>query len=214
VVEVKFCGLTRAEDVREAGRLGARWVGAILTDSPRRLTAARAREVLAGAPEGTGRVAVFGADTPARIGVTATDADVDVVQLHGDPDAAFIAELRRAWNGTVWAVVRVAGSELPQRALELFDVADAVVLDARVEGRLGGTGQTIAWSALAAPLSARRGKPARLALAGGLDAGNVARAIAALHPDIVDVSSGVESSVGVKDHARMRAFRDAALGTR
>jgi len=210
MVELKFCGLTRPEDAREAGALGARYVGVIFADSARRLTVDRARQVLDGAPHGTARVGVFGAVTPEEVVAFARGAGLDIAQLHGDPDAAMVREVRRHWSGPVWAVLRIAGATLPASAAALFDEADSVVLDARVDGTLGGTGTALSWEALRAPLAPMRTGRARLVLAGGLNASNIARAIAAVEPDVVDVSSGVEAGVGIKDHVKMRAFRDAA----
>ena len=155
---------------------------------------------------------VFGAASALEVAENATRAGADIVQLHGDPAAATVAEVRSRWGGQVWAVVRVNKAALPANTAALFDAADAVVLDARVDGQLGGTGVTLAWDSLAPRLRPLRGRRARLVLAGGLSPDNVARAIATIHPDVVDVSSGVESAVGVKDHARLRAFRDAAVG--
>jgi len=212
VVEIKFCGMTRAEDVGEAVALGANYVGAILAPSPRRLAPAEAKKVLAGAAPTAARVAVFGSATATDIVADASAAGAKIVQLHGDPTPAIIAELRALWHGKIWAVVRVSGASLPSGMDKLFDAADAVVLDARVDGALGGTGVTLAWDELAPRLTPLRQGRAKLVLAGGLSPENVARAIAAIGPDVVDVSSGVESSVGVKDHARMRAFRDAVRG--
>jgi len=87
-------------------------------------------------------------------------------------------------------------------------VADAVVLDAKIAGQLGGTGHAFDWDAIAGTLE-RRGERTRVVLAGGLSPENVARAVRIIAPDVVDVSSGVESAPGIKNHARMRAFRDA-----
>ncbi|HEY0779269.1 MAG TPA: hypothetical protein VGD56_14985, partial [Gemmatirosa sp.] len=137
-------------------------------------------------------------------------AALDVVQLHADPDTAAVAAVRRHWTGEVWAVVRVAGTDVPAHTASLFDVADAVVLDARVDGGpLGGTGVALPWAALADALAPLRGRTP-LVLAGGLRPENVAAAVAALAPDVVDVSSGVERAPGVKDHTRMAAFATAA----
>jgi phosphoribosylanthranilate isomerase len=212
VVEIKFCGMTRAADAAEAAKLGARYVGAILAESPRRLTESDAKQVLSGASQGPARVAVFGPAPAAEIAASATRAGANIVQLHGDPSPQTISDVRAVWNGEVWAVLRVNGSGVPASAAGLFDAADAVVLDARVEGKLGGTGVALAWDSIAPQLKAMRGRRARLVLAGGLSPENVARAIKAVAPDVVDVSSGVESSPGVKDHARMQAFRDAVAG--
>ena len=135
-------------------------------------------------------------------------AGLDVVQLHADPTAEAVAELRRRYDGLVWAVLRTSGTLASDRAAELFAVADAVLLDAQVAGALGGTGHTLDWPALRAAVDRARGG-GTLVLAGGLTPVNVAAAIAALAPDVVDVSSGVERSPGVKDHSRMRAFAQA-----
>jgi phosphoribosylanthranilate isomerase len=216
VVELKFCGLTRAQDAAQAARLGARYVGVIFAGGPRLLSPDRAAVVLRAVPPDVRRVGVFAAASPEDISAVATIAELDVAQLHGDPLPGTVAVLRRHFQGQIWAVVRSADGSLPETLPALFDAADAVVLDAKVPGALGGTGVTLPWESMAAPLArARRGAAAaRLVLAGGLTAENVAAAIAALAPEVVDVSSGVESAPGVKDHARMRDFASAVFATR
>jgi phosphoribosylanthranilate isomerase len=209
VVEIKFCGLTRAGDVRQAALLGARYAGVILTESPRRVTDAAAAVLLSTAPESVLRVGVFGAEQPERIADRAGRIGLDVVQLHADPDAATVARVREHWTGTVWAVLRVRGTDVPGTARELFAVADAVVLDAHGFGALGGTGVALPWKDLRDRIYSLRAGRARLVLAGGLRADNVGTAIDLLQPDVVDVSSGIETAPGIKDEALMRAFRDA-----
>ena len=212
MTDIKFCGLTRAEDAAHAAALGARYVGVIFAESPRQLTDERAREVLKPVPLGISRVGVFGDSKPEQIADRAQRLDLDVVQLHGDPKPRTITRVRRKWRGQVWAVQRIASAIFPASAADLFDAADGVVLDARVAGQLGGTGVPLPWEEIAERVAAFRSDRARLVLAGGLTPANVARAIDALQPDVVDVSSGVEAMVGVKDHALMRAFRDAVQG--
>ena len=209
MAEVKFCGLTRAEDAEAAVRLGARYVGVIFAGGPRLLDPERARRVLDAVPSGVQRVGVFGSAPPEVIASSAAAANVTVVQLHADPAPADVRAVRARFGGSVWAVIRVAGTELPPGAGELFAEADAVVLDARSERGLGGTGVPLPWEVLAARLREVRGG-GRLVLAGGLTPGNVARAIDALAPDVVDVSSGVESAPGIKDPSLMSAFAEAA----
>lgn len=207
---VKFCGLTQPEDADVAVALGAAYLGVIFAGGPRLLTPARARVVLA--QPGTARkVGVFGAVSAAEVGAVAREVGLDVVQLHGDPDAATVEAVRRGFGGEVWGVLRCAGAEVPPGAEALFHVADAVVLDAKVPGQLGGTGVTVPWAALREVLQPWRAL-APLVLAGGLTPANVAEAAATLSPAVVDVSSGVERSPGVKDHERMRAFRRAVGG--
>lgn len=214
MADVKFCGLTRPADAREAVRLGARYVGVILASGPRLVGPEQARAVLADIPAGVGRVGVFGPLGPEAIADAAGRAGIDVVQLHGDPNAAAVAALRRCFAGPVWAAVRIAGDVVPPAAEELFAVADAVVLDARSDRGLGGTGETLPWNRLAERLTQPRNAGASLVLAGGLTPANVREAIEALAPDIVDVSSGVESAPGIKDHSLMGAFAGAAHARR
>lgn len=206
--EIKFCGMTRGRDVAEAAALGARYVGAIFAGGPRHQSLTAARRMLRGTNRPPRRVAVVG-DQPISEIVRLVDAlTIDVIQLHADPDMERVGALKDATGVEVWAVVRVAGSTLPPLFDDLIPVADAVVLDARVAGGLGGSGVTLPWADLARSLATRRGN-GRVVLAGGLQAENVTEAIATLAPDIVDVSSGVESAPGIKDSDRMRAFRDA-----
>ena len=209
VAEVKFCGLTREADAAMAVQLGAAFAGVIFAGGPRRVTAERAAEIFHGLPSSVARVGVFAADEPDDVARVARIAGLDVVQLHGDPRAADVRALRQHFHGKVWAAARAHGSLLPEFAEELFLEADSVLLDAHVPGKLGGTGVTLEWSALAQTLGEMRGATA-VVLAGGLTPGNVETAIRLLAPDVVDVSSGVESSAGIKDHDKMRAFVEAA----
>jgi len=210
VAEIKFCGLTRPEDAAFAGALGASYLGVIFAGGPRMLNAARAADVLDGGTANSQRVGVFGRALPGEIARVAREARLDVVQLHGDPTASDVVAVRGETAARIWAVVRVTDS-LPPDVDDLFDIADAVLVDARVPGSLGGSGVAVDWSALRPALESRSGH-GLLVLAGGLGPDNVARAVATLRPDVVDVSSGVESAPGIKDHARMRAFAAAVAG--
>jgi phosphoribosylanthranilate isomerase len=202
-VEIKFCGLTRPTDASFAASLGASYVGAIFAGGPRSLTADLAAELFAAAGGAARHVGVFGAVPPDEVARTARVAGLDVIQLHGDPTAEYVSSVRAACPLPLWAVVRVASASAAARMAELDGVADAIVLDAYVPGHLGGTGSRFDWELAA---SWARPERAGLVLAGGLSAQNVREAIVRLAPDVVDVSSGVESAPGIKDHARMRAF--------
>ena len=137
----------------------------------------------------------------------ARSAGIDVIQMHGDPAAGDVAALRRTFDGRIWAVVRVTDA-LPPDADALAGAADALLIDAHVPGTLGGSGVRVDWHALAESVNTlRRHVPGRpIVLAGGLTADNVAEAVATLAPDVVDVSSGVETSPGIKDGERVRRF--------
>ncbi|HEX5437461.1 MAG TPA: phosphoribosylanthranilate isomerase [Gemmatimonadaceae bacterium] len=206
-VEIKFCGLTRAEDALAAGELGAHYVGVVFAEgSVRRLDPSRAAAVLDAAGEQAQRAGIFGTLDVREVSRVARTARLHVAQLHGDPDASQVRAVREVAGVAVWAVIRVHGNALPAHFEELAEAADAVVLDTYTPGRLGGTGVPFDWRAIGRlPLAG----VARRVAAGGLTPANVTEALAALAPDVVDVSSGVECEPGIKDHARMRAFVDA-----
>jgi phosphoribosylanthranilate isomerase len=215
VAEVKFCGLTRREDVAHAVALGAAFVGVIFAGGPRQRTAEQARELFAAVPAGSPvrRVGVFGAQTADAILDVARTAQLDVLQLHGASEPALVRALRAGFGGDIWRVVRVpADTDGAALAASLRTAAvdvDAVVVDALVPGQLGGTGVPVNWTGLGEAWSAA-GRPVRLVLAGGLTAGNVALAVRVARPQVADVSSGVEMAPGIKDQSAMRAFMNAA----
>lgn len=214
-VAVKICGLVRPDDAAAAAAAGARYVGAILAGGPRLVTAGKAREMFDHASNCT-RVVVVGHEPVDDIVRAAMEAGADIIQLHGDPSPRMVQDLRDRWPGGIWAVLRVPPQSFDRvRAAALFSAADGVVLDAFVPGALGGTGVSIDWQALAAPLREVRtvsDASALLVLAGGLTPQNVKIGIRLLSPDVVDVSSGVELAPGIKDHARVQRFIDAARG--
>jgi phosphoribosylanthranilate isomerase len=207
---VKFCGLTRAVDAEFAVELGAAYVGVIFAGGPRLLSDTQAADVLANVPSEVGRVGVFGDQTPSEIGRIARRLGLRAVQLHGAIDPRRVDDVRQAVDAEVWPVIRVQGGALPPGAVDIIADCETMLLDSFVPGKLGGSGVAFPWEELASTIQTLRlGK--RLVLAGGLRPENLSQAIAAIAPDIVDVSSGVESAPGIKDHDRMRAFREAAM---
>ena len=158
-------------------------------------------------------MAVLGAMSHADLIAETRALGADIVQWHGDPEGDQV-EAVAASGLRIWAVLRVDGARLPETAWQLACHAEALVLDAKVSGQLGGTGVALDWSSLAEDVARWRADhpTVRLVLAGGLTEHNVARAIALLSPDVVDVSSGVELAPGIKSPERMRAFVDAVRG--
>ena len=208
---VKICGLTRPDDARHAERTGASYLGVIMASGPRLLDVGRAATVLGPRRPGIARVAVFG-DQSSNVVIENADAlDLDVVQLHGVPTVADVVHIMESTARAVWPVLRVEGTRIPSEAVALAEAAGFLLLDAHVIGQLGGTGVTLDWGALSDSVAAlRRDVPAvRVVLAGGLHANNVGEAIRLLSPDVVDVSSGVEASPGVKDPVAVERFVSA-----
>jgi len=212
VVEVKFCGLTRAEDAAEVLALGGGYAGVIFAGGPRLRTPAQAVEALRPLL-GTSvrRVGVFGTQRVDEMLEIADEVSLDVLQLTAGVDRDILQALRVRFAGEIWPVAHTqpGASRSAIDPIDWFtEGAVAVVLDAAVAGKLGGTGVPLDWEAIA-PEVARLRTAGRVVLAGGLRPDNVAHAVMRTLPDVVDVSSGVEQSPGVKDLQLMRAFASA-----
>jgi phosphoribosylanthranilate isomerase len=205
--------MTRPQDAAIGAEIGASYIGVVFADGPRRVTAAQAKKIFDAAGKAVKHVGVFGTNDPDEIARMAEETYLDIVQLHNDPTLSDLRALRGKFSGEIWAAIRIAGSHIPHEAEALFDTADAIVLDARNEKQLGGTGKALPWNDLAVDLARDRGSSA-VVLAGGLKPGNVGSAVRTLAPDVVDVSSGVESAPGIKDPWLMREFYAAVSGAR
>ncbi|HUM12571.1 MAG TPA: phosphoribosylanthranilate isomerase [Myxococcaceae bacterium] len=191
---VKICGITRLEDALAAVDAGADAVGFNLwPGSKRHVPLGRAAEIAPWVPPGVLRVGVFVRAPPEQVRAAVRALGLGAVQLHGDEEPADYADV----GAPLWQVLRI-GSSLPESVSER---AAELLLDAKVDG-FGGSGQSFDWSL--ARGARRFGLP--FWLAGGLTADNVAEAVRRASPGGVDVASGVESSPGMKDVARVRAF--------
>ncbi len=211
MASVKFCGLTRPEDAGFAENLGAAYVGVIFADeSPRRITPARARLVLGLPRNGVQRVGVFGSASVDEIAAIADDTYLDVVQMHGRFGSDSVRELRTMFRGEIWAVAGVdhASGSIGRDVYDLADEADAILLDTAIGGVSGGRGRSFDWRAMSNDVHMLATR-VPVVVAGGLTHETVGEAIGLLSPATVDVSSGVEASPGIKDHALMRAFAEA-----
>jgi phosphoribosylanthranilate isomerase len=208
VTRVKVCGITRLEDAELAASLGAWALGFILwPSSPRAVEEAVAAGIARRVRRRAELVGVFVNPTLDEVTHAAEAIGLTHVQLHGDEGPSFANEVARRTGAKVIKAARVSGgSDLQQ--LERFHT-DFHLLDTAVEGMRGGSGRTWDWS-----LAAQRRSKIPMLLSGGLDADNVADAIAAVRPYAVDVASGVEAEPGVKDPAKLEAFMAVASPAR
>jgi phosphoribosylanthranilate isomerase len=196
-VFVKVCGITRVEDAVAAIDLGASAVGFVFwPDSPRFIDPFRVRAIVAALPPFVSIVGVFVNQPAEYVNGVATLARLTAVQLHGDEDPAFAAGLTRPVIKAVAGTAAGSDGDWPARVTLLVDAHDPA--------RRGGTGTQADWAAAAAVARLRR-----VLLAGGLTPDNISDAVAQVRPFGVDVSSGVESSPGIKDRGRMTAFFEA-----
>jgi phosphoribosylanthranilate isomerase len=194
---VKICGITRLEDAQTAIAHGASAIGFVFWPaSPRFIDPYRARKIAAALPPFVATVGVFVNQLSTYVNQVANVVPLSVIQLHGDEPPAFAASLSRPVMKAVTGLDGGSAAAWPERVMLLVDAHDPV--------RRGGTGEKADWT-LAASLARTR----HVFLAGGLTPDNLARAVAAVHPFGVDVSSGVESSPGVKDPRRIAALFNA-----
>jgi phosphoribosylanthranilate isomerase len=192
---IKICGITRPEDAALACREGAGAIGLnFWRGSKRFVEDSQAREIIAAMTPGVLKVGVFVNPHPLTVTETLAELGLDVVQFHGDEQPQSWADL--------------PGNKII-RAIRVFDQTSLTratgwnpryfLYDSFADG-YGGAGQQAPWQAIAA------GAHRPFLLAGGLGPHNVADAIETVRPDGVDVASGVESSPGIKDKAKLAAF--------
>jgi phosphoribosylanthranilate isomerase len=198
-VRVKICGLTRLEDALEAVRLGADALGFnFWPESPRHCSPQSAAGIIRALPPFVTTVGVFVNQGREEIEGAVERSGVGLVQLHGDEPPEFCGQL----SLPVIKALRFSDPKSLQQASR-YDVA-AFLIDSPSRG-FGGSGKPFDWSLLR---GMALGRPT--ILAGGLSAGNVARAIEEVSPYAVDVASGVESAPGIKDPQKMADFFAAA----
>jgi phosphoribosylanthranilate isomerase len=198
MIKVKICGIRRLEDALVAAELGASALGFVFwPSSPRYIDPHRARPIVFALPPFVSTVGVFVDQPPDFISGVVRLLSLGAVQLHGsEPAESYVHSaypVIKAVPVTDGVDSAAAAAAVPARATVLLDAHDPV--------KRGGTGRTIDWTQAAA---AARVRP--VILSGGLTADNVGSAVDAVQPYAIDVSSGVESTPGVKDPGKLRAL--------
>jgi phosphoribosylanthranilate isomerase len=193
---IKICGLTREDDVDAAVAAGVDAIGFVFyPPSPRYIAPQRAAELARQIPPFIDIVGLFVNEAPEVVRETCAVVSLNLLQFHGDEDAAYCRQFARPWLRA--ARVR-PGLDLVEFARSFPD-ARGLLLDAFVDG-YGGGGHVFDWTLIPPDL------PGYLILSGGLTSANVGDAIERVRPVAVDVSSGVEASKGIKDHQKIAAF--------
>lgn len=195
---VKVCGITNARDAAVAVAAGADALGVVLAPGPRQVTLAQAAATLAAVPPLVARVGVFVDAEPAFVAEAAVRLRLTAVQFHG----AEPPERCASAPAPVIKAFRVGAEPRPEEWDAYRGSVAAVLLDTLVVGRAGGTGRAFEWERCAGVLP----RFAPVIVAGGLTPLRVGRAMRALHPFAVDVSSGVEERPGHKDREAVHAF--------
>ena len=206
MTRVKICGITRVEDGLACAQLGADAIGLVFyAPSPRHVSVAQARAIMAALPPFITTVGLFVDADPAEVNAVLTQLPLDLLQFHGNESPEYCQGFGRPY---LKAMRVKPGVDLVQYAAQ-YAQAKGLLLDAHVEGIAGGTGLSFDWNLIPARL------PLPVVLSGGLHPDNVTQAIKRVQPAAVDVSSGVEASKGIKDVAKIAAFmqgvRNASL---
>ena len=197
---VKICGITRVEDAQLVIDAGVDAIGLVFYEkSPRYVTTEQADKISQISPAFVSRVALFKDAEKQMILSVLQQVEIDLIQFHGSESVAFCEQFGRPYIKALGMKSAECDADYLISSAEKYHSAKALLLDAHAPGEAGGTGETFDWSSIATVK-----KP--VVLAGGLTAENVKQAINIVHPYAVDVSSGVESSPGIKDEAKVTAF--------
>ncbi|WP_018917257.1 phosphoribosylanthranilate isomerase [Vreelandella zhanjiangensis] len=192
---IKFCGLTRREDIEQAVRLGVDALGFVMwPKSARSITVEQLAVLSADVPAFVTRVGLF-VDQPVEL-IEQCLPYLDLIQFHGNESPEFCAQFGRPWI----KALRMHESVDLEKAAADYHQAQALLLDAYRPGIPGGTGETFDWARIPAELA----KP--VILAGGLTVENIALAVQQVAPYAVDVSGGIELTHGCKDVDKMASF--------
>ena len=201
---IKFCGLVRPEDIDAAVALGVDAIGFVFyPKSPRYLDAETAASLRRRLPSWVSAVGLVVNESPQAVHRLRSQVGLDVIQFHGDEDAATCVE--SAQTAPWWRAVRMRGPGDLLHSISRFPGAEALLVDSFHPG-YGGSGQAFDWSWIP------RERPVSLILSGGLDAATVGQAIAEVCPFAVDVSSGIQGqNPRTKDRVMMERFVQAVV---
>lgn len=210
--KVKMCGISKVETIPAVVEAKPDYMGLVFAPSKRQVTVDQAKTLVEelhkqytkrynnGAEQSNNdeikTVGVFVNETLDNLVSIATEANLDVVQLHGDEDEAFIQSLKERTNVEVWKAVQIRSAADAEAWID--SRADMLLFDAYHKDERGGMGEVFDWSCLD-----EFERP--FMLAGGIDSTNVARAIRTVRPYGIDISSGIETD-GVKDDEKIKAF--------
>jgi phosphoribosylanthranilate isomerase len=210
-LSVKICGLSTPETVEAAVAGGADYVGFVFfPKSPRHVTPARAADLARLVPGGVRRCGLFVDPDDALLDQVLATVPLDILQLHGAEPPARCAALRERYRRPVMKAVSIATADDVARAESWLGAIDLLLFDAkppRADALPGGNGVAFDWRLLA-----DRSWPLPWMLSGGLNAGNLREAVRMTRAPVVDVSSGVETSPGMKSPALIREFLQIARG--
>lgn len=207
-IDVKICGLTSVEAIEAAAEAGAAYAGFVFFDkSPRNVIPREAPALVKHVPGAMKKVGVFVEPSDSLLERAIVAGRLDIIQLHGDERPERLKSLKARHKVEIWKAIPVSTASDLERAKRYREDANLILFDARTPkaSRLpGGMGIAFDWKLLN-----RFNHKAPWGLSGGLNAGNVAEALAITGATMLDVSSGVENEPGIKSPAKISAFMEA-----
>ena len=198
MTKIKICGLTRTEDIEMVNEFLPDYIGFVFAKSRRQVSAEQAKELKNKLRPAIKAVGVFVNEKPENIAEIANQGIIDLIQMHGDEDAAYCAQLRKLTQAPIIKAVRVRDED-DLAGIEKFD-CDYYLFDTLSSKQYGGTGKAFDHSIL---YNKEIKKP--FFVAGGLNQNNVAAVIEVIKPFGVDASGGVETD-GIKDVNKIKEF--------
>ena len=192
---IKFCGLTRQQDVLEAAQMGVHAIGLVFhPDSPRAVDVQQAQGLSRVCPPFITRVGLFMNQDASTIMEVLNHVELDILQFHGEEPEDYCVSFNKPYLKSI-----AMGGKTPDEIPE-YSSAQAYLLDSNELGQPGGSGKAFDWGNIPKNIN----KP--VIVAGGLSPDNVTQAIQCIQPYAVDVSSGIESAKGIKDSEKMKTF--------
>ncbi len=195
-MRIKICGITQPEQGKAIASLGATALGFIcVSASPRYIKAGQIRAVVEQLPEKIDKIGVFANSSIEEISQIVKESGLTGVQLHGDESPEFAVQLRQSLrNVEIIKALRIRSVEDIDQATTYDVCVDTLLLDAYHPQQLGGTGKTLDWN-----MVQQFSPSCPWLLAGGLTPDNIVEALSQVHPNGIDLSSGVEVKPGDKD---------------
>ncbi|MFC1770693.1 phosphoribosylanthranilate isomerase [Candidatus Margulisiibacteriota bacterium] len=197
-MRIKICGITNIDDAQNAVSLGASALGFIFAEnSPRYITPEKAEEICMFMPPFVQLVGVFVNEKKEVINKIAEQCKLNLIQLHGNEEPGFCLNINRKVIKTFKLTTEEDLKLIPQYQ----GVVSAILLDTKVEGKDGGTGQVFDWGLA---LKAKESFDIPVILAGGINISNIKKAVQLVNPYAIDISTGVESEPGQKDYNKIK----------
>ncbi len=204
MTEVKICGLTQPETVKAAIEAGAKYLGFVFyAPSPRNINIESAAKLVNDLPDTIKKVGLFVDPDDETLAQTLDQVKLDMIQLHGHENPVRLEAIKSRFSLPIMKAIRIEMKNDLAAVKDYEEISDFLLFDTKAD-KMGGTGQAFDWMILQDFAHKRPWM-----LAGGLTPENIGDALSILKPDVVDVSSGVESALGQKSAAKIRDFIQA-----